>query len=502
MPVGRALANPVVHPLLLEINTRCWLRSLSDSGGENLTLANIPESEFAGWQKFGITHIWLMGVWRIGPRARAVSLAEPELQKRFRELLPKSGPADFTGSPYAIAGYQVFPGLGGETALRIFRERLNARGIKLVLDFIPNHVGLDHPWVFDCPELFVQSSADAPGTFTYATVTGVRRLAHGRDPYFPPWRDTAQLDYRLPETRVEMLAELQSVARRCDGVRCDLAMLLLNDVFEKTWDKFPTSAPAPESEFWADAIAAIRHERPDFLFLAEAYWDLEPRLQSLGFDYTYDKRVYDLLVERNIPALQTRLREAPPDALSKGAHFLENHDEPRIATLFPPGELPAAALLMMSLPGMRMLYEGQLQGRRLRVPVQLARWPDEPPDAEVQAMHGQLLTALKDSAVGRGDWKILEATNEPDGAVVRSVVAIQWTTPNPQFNLAVVNLGPADLRCRIELVAVNLSAHDWQVLDTIGGDLFSVAGRHLQAQGLHLYLPGHAAKLLRFSPGN
>ena len=481
----------MTHPLLLEINTRCWLRSVSETNGRTVTLADVPDTEFQRWQSLGLTHIWLMGVWPTGPRSRAVCLASPELRARFHELLPNSSADDLVGSPYAIAGYSVATALGGEAGLKLFRKKLNAHGIKLVLDFISNHLGLDHPWVSERPELFVQSSVEAPGTFPQPSTAGLRWLAHGRDPCFPPWNDTVQLDYRRPETRAAMLDELRSVARQCDGVRCDLAMLQLNDVFARTWAGFP-GAPAPAGEFWSEAIPAVKSAHPGFLFLAETYWDLESQLQSLEFDYTYDKRVYDFLVERRAGELRSRLFESAPGFLSASAHFLENHDEPRITAVLSPAEHRAAALLTLGLPGMRMLYEGQLNGRRLRVPVQFARWPDEPLDAQIRAMYEQLFAALADSAVGRGEWKILRT----DGA---SVVVVQWQNSLAQFDLIVVNLAPTPARCRVRPDVRECSTHEWHIRDALGGEGFLAVVCEFQDGELLLDLPANAAQLLRFT---
>src|SRR3989442_359685 len=91
---------PMLHPLLYEINTRCWLPELSAKCGQPITLANVPDSEFADWQRLGLTHIWLMGVWTSGPRARAEALANPQLQVMYSEALPDWRDEDVGGSPY------------------------------------------------------------------------------------------------------------------------------------------------------------------------------------------------------------------------------------------------------------------------------------------------------------------------------------------------------------------------------------------------------------------
>jgi glycosidase len=481
----------MIHPLLLEINTRCWLHSLSEANRRTVTLADVPDSEFERWRDMGLTHIWLMGVWPTGPRSRAFCLGESGLLARLRELVPGPGDEVLAGSPYAVAEYSVSPALGGAGGLKRFRERLNRQGMRLILDFIGNHMGLDHPWVSQKPELLVQSAAEVPGTFAQDSPAGRRWLAHGRDPYFPPWLDTVQIDYRRAETRTAMLDELRTVADQCDGVRCDMAMLQLNDIFNKTWAGFP-AAPAPETEFWTDAIATIKSGQPDFLFLAEVYWDLESRLQSLGFDYTYDKCVYDLIVRRQPAELARRLHESSPGLLSASAHFLENHDEARVAALLSPAEHRAAALLIFGLPGMRMLYEGQTDGRRLRVPVQFARWPDEPTDAEIRAMYDRLFTALKNSAVGRGEWKMLQTGNA-------DAVIVQWQNSPERFDVVAVNLAaaPGQLQMRPEIPG--LAARTWDIRDALGGLSFPRFGGRFQEAGLVLDLPAHGAFLLQFS---
>src|SRR5215469_1751001 len=131
---------PDAFPLLYEINTRCWLRELSQ-GGRAVTLKNVPESEFASWREFGFTHIWLMGVWSSGPLVRERALGSPEQRRAYVEALPDFRDEDAVGSPYAIGEYKVPQTLGGEEGLAEFRARLHAHGMKLMLDFVPNHLG-------------------------------------------------------------------------------------------------------------------------------------------------------------------------------------------------------------------------------------------------------------------------------------------------------------------------------------------------------------------------
>jgi glycosidase len=488
----------VNHPILYEINTRCWLRELSEQQGGRITLANVPEAEFTRWRRLGFTHLWLMGVWTTGPRCRALSLKSRSLQDTFNKILPGWTEDDVPGSPYAIGAYEVPAALGGEAGLKTFREKLNAVGLKLLLDFVPNHVGLDFSWVTERPQLFVQSPVKVPGTSEQQTSAGPRWLAHGKDPNFPLWSDTVQLDYRRTETRAAMIELLQSVARRCDGVRCDMAMLLLNDIFIKTWAHFPTSAPDPNSEFWPEAISSIKKTSPNFLFLAEVYWDLESRLQSLDFDYTYDKTVYDRLIDHHYADLQKYLLDEPPEQLARGAHFLENHDERRIASILSPGEHRAAALLMLSMPGMRFLYEGQLEGWRIKVPVQLGRWPKETTDAGILALYEQMLGVLKDSAIGHGQWKLLRPTGWRDNNTPQNFCVIQWQKSPSEFDLVVVNLASHSSQCRVHPVIKNLAARDWEMRDLLGKEIYQRHGGDMESHGLHLDLPANGARLFHF----
>ena len=196
-----------------------------------------------------------------------------------------------------------------------------------------------------------------------------RIIACGRDPNFPPWRDVAQLNYFNPDTRLAMAGELRTIAAHCDGVRCDMAMLVLNDVFERTWrDVLRDRWTAPDDEFWPETIRGL----PKLLFLAEVYWDLEWTLQQQGFHYTYDKRLLDRLRGSTADDVRGHLR-AEPDYSERMARFLENHDEPRSAASLA-HRLPAAAAIFATLPGMRFYFDGQIEGRSIRTPVQLARW--------------------------------------------------------------------------------------------------------------------------------
>ena len=488
-------------PLVYEINTRCWLRELAARFNRPVTLGSVPDTEIDRWESLGFTHVWLMGVWPTGPRSRGAALGDPTFRRALAGTLPDWRDEDFGGSPFAVAAYTVAHELGGDGELQNLRRKLHAHGLKLLLDFIPNHLGLDHPWIAERPELFVQSPAEAPGTFFAETKPEARWLAHGRDPNFPAWIDTVQLDFRQAVTRAAMIEVLQSIVVRCDGVRCDMAMLLLNDVFARTWGNFPSPVAAIEREFWADAIQVVKKSQPDFLFLAEVYWDLEARLQSLGFDYTYDKRLYDYFVYRNPKEIQRHLLSVTPGFIAASAHFLENHDETRIASILSLAEHRAALLVTMGLPGLRLLHDGQLAGARIQTPVQLSRRPVEKPDPQIEARYRELLAALESSAVGHGTSELVKPQPAwPDNPTAQNFVAVQWQSKPDCFDLVVVNLAPQRSQCFVRLTIDGLARRNWHIKDLLGHEEHRRYGDDLQNQGLYLDLPEYGAQLFHFVP--
>ncbi|HEY4753461.1 MAG TPA: alpha-amylase family glycosyl hydrolase, partial [Candidatus Limnocylindrales bacterium] len=306
-PASMADAAPPAYPTLFQLNTRVYLTSLGRELGRLATLDDIPDAELDRLAGLGFDWVWLLSVWRTGPASRAISLSDPALRAAFEATLPDLTDDDIGGSGFAIAAYEVSPALGGDAALTRLRSRMAARGLRLMLDFVPNHMALDHPWASLHPERFVQGTeADLlrePRNWTTVTTEGEGEfvLAHGRDPYFPGWTDTLQLDYGNPATVEAMTAELASVAARCDGVRCDMAMLLLPDVFDRTWGH-------PALPFWPEAIRRARAVHPGFVLMAEVYWDLEWTMLGDGFDLAYDKRLYDRLVASAAGPVRDHLR--------------------------------------------------------------------------------------------------------------------------------------------------------------------------------------------------
>ncbi len=472
------------HPTLYEINTWVWLREQQQAVGRPLTLADIPDVELERLGGLGFDGVWLMGVWSRSPAAREVARTHPELQPGYREALPDHTDADTIASPYAVLDYQVDPELGGDTALATLRRRLRALGLRLILDFVPNHLARDHPWVSTHPERLVQGGREyldrQPHNYFEQ---GGRVFAHGRDPYFSGWTDTVQVDFRPPACRRAMADQLLAVAERCDGLRCDMAMLVNREVFSRTWGG---AFDPPWAEFWPAAITDIKARFPGFLMLAEAYWDMGWDLQQMGFDYTYDKRLYDRLWEGNATPVRLHLL-ADWSYQRRLARFVENHDEQRAATAFGPQRNRSAALLSLTLPGLRLVHEGQLQGWRRRLPVQLARRQAEPTDPALETFYQRLLAELIQPVFHRGRWRLLDAQQARPGDVSHGdLIAHTWTL-GEERRLVVVNLSPQPARCRLN-PDPDASEGRWQARELLGNDCPSLEA---PTEELNLELPGH-----------
>jgi hypothetical protein len=473
-----------LYPSLYQINTRVWLTVLSQALGRAATLDDIPDAELDRLAKKGFDWVWFLSVWQTGPAGRRVSRTNPEWRREFQETLPDLREEDIAGSGFAITGYTVHDHLGGDAALRRLRERLRARGLRLLLDFVPNHTALDHHWVEEHPEYYVpgtdQDMVRAPQNYTVVKRTqGDCLLAHGRDPYFSGWPDTLQLNYGNPATQEAMIAELVKIAGQCDGVRCDMAMLVLPDVFERTWN-------IRAQPFWPHATHRVRAQAPDFCFMAEVYWDLEWTLQQQGFDYAYDKRLYDRLRDGHVLPLREHFH-AGLDYQNKLARFLENHDEPRAAATFPLAAHQAAAVITFLSPGLRFFHQGQFEGRRKRISPHLCRGPAEAADQQLQQFYDRLLAVLRQPVVREGQWQLLECQSAWEGNWTWDCfLAFAWQGPGVDRFLVTVNYAPNQSQCYVRLPFADLDGSQWRLQDQMAGVVYERDGSDLRGRGLYL----------------
>ena len=475
------------HPTVYQINTRVWLTELFTQVGRRVTLNDIADEQLDGLQRLGFDWVYLLGVWQTGAAGREVSRSNPEWRSDYEALLSDLKEDDICGSCFAITGYTVHETLGGDEALGQLGERFHERGMRVMLDFVPNHTAPDHPWTREHPDFYISGTgADLerePQNYIAVDATGGQRiLAYGRDPYFPGWPDTLQLNYGNQVLQEAMHGELQKAADLCDGLRCDMAMLVLPEVFRRTWG-------IESKPFWPGAISKVRKEKPEFVFMAEVYWDMEWMLQQQGFDYTYDKRLYDRLRDRQARPVREHFR-ADADYQNKSARFLENHDEPRAATTFTDGVHQAAALLTFLCPGLRFFHHGQLDGWKRRIPVHLCRGPDQPNDSIIQEFYDQLLDFLSLPAVRSGSWHLLDCTAvSHDNPTADNIIAFAWQDSNGARSLVIVNYAPQPGQCFVRIPFAELRGYPIQLQGRLKTPDYERDGDRLLVEGLYVDLP-------------
>jgi len=313
---------------------------------------------------------------------------------------------------------------------------------------------------------------------------GGKVLALGRDPFFPAWPDVLQLNAFEPGLRQAVIGALSHIADQCDGVRCDMSMLMLNAIFERTWGKRAGAPPA--TEYWTTVIPAIKAKHPEFRFIAEAYWDLEWELQQKGFDFCYDKKLYDRMEKDSAESVHQHLL-ADRAYQEKMVRFIENHDEPRAATALPDGKGRAAAVAILTLMGAKLLHEGQFDGRKVRLPVFLGRRPAEAPDKELAAFYGRLLKATNREVFRNGDWRLCERSGWPDNQTCLNVLAWCWSGGTERF-LVVINFGPQPAQARVHVPWDELRGKQWRLADALSGESYDRSGDEMRDAGLYVEL--------------
>jgi hypothetical protein len=438
-----------VYPSLYQVNIRVYLTDLGRSLGRRATLDDVPDATIAEWAELGFDWIWLLSVWQTGPIAQSISRSYRPWLDEFKKTIPDLTMADIEGSGFAIQAYSVHKDLGGNAALSRLRSRMQSYNLKLMLDFVPNHMAPDHAWVLQRPDYFVQGMQEdldrEPGNFRMLpTPTGNRIFAMGRDPHFPGWADTLQLNYGNPALQSAMLQELSRVSEVCDGVRCDMAMLVTPEVFKRTWkiDMEP---------FWPNAIRSIRSRTNTFVFVGEVYWDMEWSMIQQGFDYCYDKHLYDRLVHESAQSVRAHL-QADIAYQRRLTRFLENHDEPRAASVLSREKHAAAAVLCYLVPGLRFFHQGQLEGKLVKISPHLVRGPNEQIDVEISQLYERLLRILGLPVFKTGLWRIVDAREAWSGnATHNDIIAFEWQSASRDRWIVTVNYSDHSSQAKLQL---------------------------------------------------
>ena len=401
-----------VHPFIYEINTWPWLESISAKEGKPIDLGSVPQRYWDEIAGLGVDAVWLMGVWRRSPAGIAIALANPALRSDFQAALPDWRAEDVVGSPYCVRDYVVDDHLGGPAGLAAARETLAARGLRLILDFVPNHVAPDHPWTTEAPELFVSGTAADLGTWirrpssrwaagcspTGGTPTSRRgRMSCSSTPSTPPCASPV----------IETLIE---IADQCDGVRCDMAMLVMNDVFARTWGD--RVGPAPSTEYWPTVIPPSVRPTPTSCSSPRptGTWSGPCSSRASTTATTSDCTTASCTV---LPSSCGYTCWRTTDYQHGLVRFVENHDEPRALSAFGAGRSQVAAVAALTQTGARLVHNGQLEGGDVHLPVFLGRFPDEPTDGRFSAFYHSALAAVADPTFRDGRWQLCERSGWP-----------------------------------------------------------------------------------------
>ncbi|EDR21699.1 hypothetical protein, conserved [Entamoeba dispar SAW760] len=479
------------YPVVYEISTRPWLYELTQKYGKSITkLRDIPLEEFDRLKSKGIEYVWMMGVWQLGEYGLNLDRANAD---NYKSVLPDLTEDDIIGSPYAITEYVCNPEIGSDDDIAWLKSQLNAKGLKLMLDFVPNHSACDAPTVNEHSEYYVKAPQASSYDSKYYLPNGV---AHGKDPYFDPWPDTAQWNYFEPKTRKFMTENLKKVVSLSDGVRCDMAHLDLNDVFSKTWKSELTANgySTPSTEFWTEAIAEAKKVNPNVIFMAEVYeeWQMT-KLQECGFDYYYDKPFLDKC-EAGISEIQNYAHYKTLEFFDHGAHFVENHDENRAVQNM--GSVPranAAGALAATLPGLIFFNHGQFDGLKNKLDVHLRRSASEPKSSVAQQFYNKLTSILKDDAFKTKNFYYVYNVNGDNAWRYAA-----WIRKATNSYLVVVNYSDAYSCANVPIYDINGSGNV-KVKEMMTNIEYTRDAATLKSTGLTVCMNGYDVQIFQYN---
>ncbi|MCX8056456.1 MAG: alpha-amylase family glycosyl hydrolase [Ignavibacteria bacterium] len=494
------------HRLVYQIDIREFINRLNKEFDKKHKLTDLPDEFFVELKNLGVEFFWPLGIFEPSLTSREISLTMKELHKKYYESLTDWNEKDVVGSPYAITEYKIANEFGGNEAFKKFRAKLkNKFKIKLILDFVPNHFAIDSPVVQKHPEFFIHApsylNSINTNEFISLKINGNEHLiAHGKEPYSPVWKDTLQLDYRSKKVREFMIKQLTKLSNKCDGVRCDMAMLLLSDIFLDNWKNFPLPkdyVPAAQ-EFWHEAIKKVKKKNPEFVFIAEVYWSREDDLLELGFDYVYEKKLYDMLIDHKVEFINEYIKKVF-SYQRKRLLFIENHDEQRAAHIFPIDKLKAVATLIYTLPSMKLIYDGQLEGKKFHHAIQLNRIQNENVNSELKNYFKLLFQSIKKSTIPNGYFKLLQPFTAWEGnPAFYNFVTYLYEDDKFNKDLVVINLSPYQSQCRVKVECYDLIGKKFLIKDRLSDEEYLRDGDEMFYRGLYLDLKPYQAQIFEF----
>ncbi|MFO7794505.1 MAG: alpha-amylase family glycosyl hydrolase [Promethearchaeati archaeon] len=473
------------HPNLYEINTWPWLTELSEIYNEEIKLDNIPEEIFEKYIKY-FDAVWLMGVWERSPASKRIAHDHPDLQNEYKKAIDHVKEEEIIGSPYAVYYYHVDKGLGGKEELNKFRERLNDKNVNLILDYVPNHIARDHLWTLEKSDMFIEGTWEDMNNHPDGYFSSYGKVrAHGKDPYFPAWTDTVQINAFSEDARHKAIHTLLTIAEICDGVRCDMAMLVTNEIFKKTWgDKVGNP---PEKDFWEEIIPRIKNKHRNFKFIAEVYWDMEWKLQQQGFDYTYDEKLYNYIMNESPQSIRNHIT-AEWEYNKKSLRYIENHDEQRTVKQMGILKSKAAAILALSLPGMGLVHEGQMKGYEIKIPVQLKRRTNEMIKNNVLEFYRTLLAIIKDNDIKKNNWELCNVTQtSQDDQSNKYIISYHWWNAQEHY-LFIINFSENFSNGKIKIPTLNLTSGKLKFKNLFTDEILRYDASEIQNNGFKVEL--------------
>lgn len=492
---------------LLEISAVPYLYSLSIKYNKPIkSLKDIPDTEFNDWQSMGFNWIWLCGAWQIGENIIHHDLTDKILLDRYKEILPDWTEEDVVGYPLCIYKYSVNPRLGTVDDLIWFRKELSIRGIKLMLDFVPNDTAIDAPEMSSHPDFYIRSLIK-PRNDKFDSSRFMEKnngVAYGAGKWMPPIRFTAQLNFFRNDVREYQINRMVQVSDLCDGFRIHLAQYLINANFAEYWTQelFTPQSPNyvdvdfknPQNEFWLNAITRIRNQNPNFVLIAESYgYENQASLLNSGFNYVYEKELLDKLVFSDVNGFRNMIFNNKFITSKKMVHFVENHDEVRVLHRFWKNEKMACAgsAALLTLPGIRLFYFHQWLGYMNQVDVNLRRCFKPSTNATIAQFYKRLFRILDTNAIRYGNWYPLVVHNS------ESIIAWKWIKDD-QHILVTVNINNVKSGGWIICDDVPENQKEVQFRELITHTIFMRNPNEMKSKGLNVILDEYQTQIFEY----